>query len=263
MTSDSRDTDSDMTEKDADSRLRNERPTDYYAWDPKIETELPPTALGIAWSGIVLAAACYPIVVEFIQLGWMTIAYGSGSFSPDMLGRMLGLSMVSLITGLVYGIIMSIPAFLFTVLLSMSFRGIVSDRGASGIYGGMTGFLCTSWGGLLTFILVDGPPGYEGLLFLVPVSILAVVMGHVGAILAGYRRRHDGFPFFNPIFSFEKQITIGYLMKLTVLVAVLVIAFKAAGSAGLCIGITWLVYLLVQMLLLIVEHWITRWLKPC
>ena len=50
-------------------------------------------------------------------------------------------------------------------------------------------------------------------------------------------------------------------MKLTVIVAVLVVVLKAAGMAGLHVGFAWFAYLLIQTLLLICDHWITHWLR--
>ena len=169
--------------------------------------------------------------------------------------------MICFAVGLIYGIIMSIPAFFPTQLLRWILKGIVSDRGVSGIYGGMTGFLCVSGGGLFVATGMPSMQNWQMWLPLVLAMLLAVVMGYVGAILVGYRKRDDGFPFYEPIFSFEKQISIGYMMKLTFIVAAVVAILKAAGVAGLYIGITWAVYLLTQTLLLVCDHWITRWLS--
>ena len=188
---------------------------------------------------------------------WATLAFGFEPLSPDAVGEFILFVLVSLMIGTIYGVIMSAPAYLLTQLLRWSLKGIVSDRGAAGIFGGMTGFLCTSGGGLFFAYL----PFYGEIWDLLPlflISILAIAMGHVGAICAGYRRRVTGFPFFVPIFSFKKQITISYLMKLTLILAVLAALFKAAGTAGVNIGIAWSTYLLVQTLLLICDHWITR-----
>ena len=91
-------------------------------------------------------------------------------------------------------------------------------------------------------------------------AVAAIGMGHAGAILAGYRKRHDGFPFFEPIFSSQKQLTIRFLFKVTLIVAVLAAVFKATGPIAQNVALTWMAYLLFQTLLLVCDHWITRWL---
>ena len=154
---------------------------------------------------------------------------------------------------------MSIPAFGLTQFVRWSLKGIISERGVSGIYGGMTGFLCSSGGGLFFANWLPEMRSWEEWLAVVLASILAIVMGHCGAIWMGYRRRQEAFPFFEPIFAGEKQLTIGYLMKLTFVVALFAGAFKAAGPAGFYIGIAWLVYFFTQALLLACDHWITLW----
>ena len=162
--------------------------------------------------------------------------------------------------GLIYGIIMTIPAYGLTQLLRWRLKGVISDRGVSGIFGGMTGFLCISGGGLYLVSLMNYFDIWDLLVYSSAI-LLAVVVGYLGAILAGYRRRNEGFPFFEPIFLVKKQITISSLMKLTLIVAVLVVVFKATGIISLYIGGLWLAYLLVQTLLLVVDNWIMRWLR--
>ena len=257
MTSDPSNIDPDISELVSELSQKSNR---HLARGGTEEPELPPMALGIAWGGIVLAATCFPVVLGCIQMAGVLI-YGAWKFSPENLGALIVVVMLSLAVGLIYGTVMSIPAFFLTVFLSLSLKGILSNRAESGIFGGMTGFLCTTWGGWFTFGITDQRYGFEALCVLACVSILAIVMGHTGAILAGYRKRNDGFPFFEPIFSREKKITIVYLMKLTFFVAVLAVACKAAGLSGICIGITWSIYLLVQALLLVAEHWAIRWLS--
>ena len=224
------------------------------------EITLDPKPLVNVWSGIVLAATCYPVVLVGLVSAVYTVS-GSGPSSLSYLGVLLLFALASQIIGLLYGIFMSGPAFVLAQVLRWSLKGIISGRGASGIFGGMTGFLCVSGGGL--FYTSGMPPLHAwqawGPVFLT--SLLAVVMGYVGAIWMGYRKQTVGFPFFEPIFSFEKQITIAYLMKLTFVVAAISVVFKAAGPAGLGIGIAWLVYLPVQTLLLVCDHWFTLWLS--
>ena len=156
---------------------------------------------------------------------------------------------------------MAVPAFLLARLLMWSLKDIISSRAASGIFGGLTGFLCISGGGL--FFINGFPPAsdMELRLFVLFLPLLAIVMGYVGALCSGYLSRFDGFPFYEPLFTFKKQITISYLMKVTLIVAVLAAIFKATGTGGINIGLAWLGYLLVQTLLLIGDHWLTRFLS--
>ena len=268
MTSNLPNTDSDTDKPVPDPRPASKR---RVAWEHKgnavadtrslPELELAP--LDLVWSGIVLAAAFYPIVLGGFLLVFLLFAYGFKDLSFDVFVSGFSVFACSVFVGLIYGIIVSIPAFFLTQLLRWSLQGVISDRGMSGIYGGMTGFLCTCGSGLLSAIATGLPSSgnwYEWLPFAL-MSVLAIVMGHFGAIWTGYRKRHVGFPFFEPIFSFDKQITISYLMKLTFIVAGLTVAFKAAGTAGLYIGIAWLTYLFVQTFLLVCDHWITLWLS--
>ena len=238
------------------------KPARRVAWeydgDPKTKVKLAPTALGLVWSGIVLAAACYPIVVGTGLTVWLTLLFGLVPVSLEGILSLAFFLFIGFVVGLIYGIIMSVPAYFLTQSLSWSLQGVISERGASGIYGGMTGFLCVSGGGLFFVDAVPYLGGWNEWLPQLLVLMLAVVMGHSGAILVGYRKRKAGFPFFMPIFSFEKQVTISYLMKLTFLIAAVSVILKAAGPAGLCIGIAWLLYAITQALLLGCDHWLTR-----
>ena len=219
---------------------------------------LPPPPLAVAWSGIVQASGCFPIVLGGIVVFCFAFAKGFQDVSTDLL-RSLIFVIPSFIAGASFGILLSIPAFFLTQFLRWSLSGIVSERGASGIYGGMTGFVCFSWSGV--FFTLPFSRDWVGWVQFILVLQLAVVMGYAGAIWAGYRKRNAGFPFYEPIFSQEKQITIGVLMKLTLIAAALSAISKAAGSDGWCIGIASAVYLLLQTLLLFGDHWLTRWMK--
>ena len=250
-----------------DERAPDPRPQTRVAWEhdegvesePELEFNLGP--LDMVWFGVVLAAAFYPTVIGALVLLFSTLAFGFAGVSLDAILMAAVFVMFSFVVGLIYGALMSIPAFFLTQLLRWSFKGIISERGICGAYGGMTGFLCTSGGGL--FITNGMPPlqDWEQWTTAILVSLLAVVMGYAGAVWFGYRKRNKGFPFFEPIFSFEKQITIGYLMKLTFIVAALCVGLKSAGMAGFYIGFAWSLYLLAQTLLLVCDHWLTRWLK--
>ena len=223
--------------------------------ETKSEPKRNPTPLDV-WSGIVFAAAFYPFVLAAIVIGWMLLL----DINPEQIGTMIVVLPLGLMAGTFYGIIMSIPAFLLTQLLCWSLNGVVSERGASGIYGGMTGFLCISGGGLF---LTNEMPSFHEWEIWVPwifAYLLAIVMGYGGAIWFGYKKRHKGFPFFEPIFSFGKQITISYLMKLTFIVAASSIILKATNGS-FYIVIAWSSYFIVQILLLVCDHWVTFWLS--
>ena len=262
MISDPSNIDLDKAEQEPEPESKpNLRAAWEHRGDPESKPESPVTPLGIAWFGIVLAAACYPIVITIISVVYSMVAYGVVRLPVHVIGMAVMFLTISFIIGMIYGAVMAVPAFLLTRLLSWSLQGMVSDRGASGIFGGLTGFLSISGCGLF---FVDGTStfrSWEQWLFFVSMPVAAIVMGYVGAIWAGYLKRNEGFPFYEPIFSLEKQITILYLMQLTLVVAVLAVGFKAAGAGGVNVGTAWLIYLLLQILLLVCDHGITRWLS--
>ena len=149
----------------------------------KSEPEVPP-ALAFALPGVLLAIVCYLIMVEVVFLVWSPLLPGFARSSSDLFARLLFSSVIVLVGGLIYGIIVSLLALLLKKFLCRILIGILSDRGASGIYGGLTGFLCVSGGGLY----YCGGIGFSGKWFPLVVfgSLLAITMGHGGAILAGY-----------------------------------------------------------------------------
>ena len=261
MISDSPSQDNDMPQQAGRPPVASRRAAWEYQGDVDWQPFSVQVPLDIVWSGIVIAAACYPLVVGAIILVAMGWPFGFEGFSFDVAATILWVSLVCFVIGLFYGILMTVPAYFATQFIRWILKGVISERGVSGIYGGMTGFLCVSGGGFFIASEMYAMRTLDTWLPMVFALLLAVVMGYVGAIWAGYRKQKAGFPFFEPIFSFDKQITIGYLMKLTFLVAALSVAFKAAGPLGLSIGISWLVYLLVQTLLLVCDHWLTGWLS--
>ena len=221
---------------------------------------MPRLQLFSVWYGIVLAAGCFPCVLMLITLARSTVTFDFPRSLPETLISIPFIFAISIpagIAGLIWGSVISLPAYLLTQWLGWILKGILSDRGAIGIFGGLTGFLCTTGGGL---IFADAGPAPFDFWFL---PLLAIAMGHLGATWACYseRNRKPYVDFFEPILSLEKQITIGFLMKLTVAVALLVVILKAAGTAGLNIGIAWGFYIVVQACLLFCDHLITRWLS--
>ena len=255
MRSDSSNTDRAMAEPLPTLRARSKR---RKAWGVDGEPELTQGPLGIVWPGILFAAGYYPIVIGGCMMVSWAWKDGLRGLAVDGAIAIFGIFLLSFVLGVIYALIMTIPAFYLTQGLRWSLQGIVSGRGASGIYGGMTGFLCTSGGGLF---LIGGVPPLRNWTPSILAMLLAVVMGYVGAIWIGYQKRTEGYPFFEPIFSNKKQIAISFLLKLTFVIALVSVVLKAAGAAGFYIGTAWLVYLLTQTLLLVCDFWITRWLR--
>ena len=274
MTSDSLNTDHDLSEQVSGQRPRISRYEDSYDpnaendpdlasvradWkyggNPRSETEMSLSPFGMVWPGVVLASACCPIVIAGVML-----IYGLFYLGLPWLefGLVLSFLVIGFFVGMISGVIMSIPAFVLTQFLYWSFNGILSTRGATVIFGGMTGFLCVFLGIFISDQGIPADPDWQTIIATFLVVLVSVAMGYVGAYWAGFLGRYDDFPFFEPILNVEKQITIGFLFRLTLMVAVLAVIFKAAG---LYIGITWLAYLLVQLFLLLFDHWITRWLS--
>ena len=78
------------TERDkTGSRPRAQR---RVAWEQKggvdTDPEQPPTPLASAWSGILLAAACYPIVVVGIVMTYRAFVFGLVDFPENSIGML-------------------------------------------------------------------------------------------------------------------------------------------------------------------------------
>lgn len=229
-------------------------------WKTGSDLQMPRSPTAIAWYGIVLAAGLYPIVVVVGVLIFEGFRLGIPN-GPEVIFWMLCGLLFSFTVGSILGIIMTIPAYLLLQLFGWISGDVISSRGASGVYGGLTGFLASTGGGSsfigLTYLRYDDR---EFWFFCLLLPLLAIVMGYVGAIWAGYRNRNQGFPFFEPLFVVEQQFTIWFLMKLTTIVAVLVVLCKAAGEPGLHVGIAWAAYCVVQTLLLLCDHGLRYWI---
>jgi hypothetical protein len=252
----------DATEPISDSDPQRKRRQRWeFDWESESVREIRPTPLGTASRGIVLAAGCYPIAQGFFIIVWESLSNKFTGFHPEMLGLLAIQIVLMFLTGMMYGFFILFPAYLLTELIGWSLGDIISSRGACGVYGGLTGFLCVTGGGTFFPNRLPTPLDSELLVFLLLASLLAVVMGHIGAIWWGYRKRNDGFPFFDPIISVDHKITIGVLMKLTFVVAILAMIFKAVGEKGLFVAIAWIVYFCAQGLLLVCDRWVTCWLR--
>ena len=231
-----------------------------YDWKTESVRRMPRAPLLIAWYGIVFAAGCYPIVLSILVFAYWRPDLGFSTYAEMIIAVLCGL-VIWFSLAMIYGIVMSIPAYLMLKFFGWILKAPVSSRAASGIYGGLTGFMCLTGGGLFLAI-TELPSGddLEGLYFLIFTVVLAVVVGHLGAVWAGYRYRNQGFPFFDSIIPTNQKITIGFLMKLTAVVAVAATMCKAIGLAGLYVGIIWMAYFAVQLILLYCDHLFTRWL---
>ena len=236
------------------------RPIWEYDWKTESVRRMPRAPLLIAWYGIVFAAGCYPIVLSILVFAYWRPDLGFSTYAEMIIAVPCGL-VIWFSLAMIYGIVMSIPAYLMLKFFGWILKAPVSSRAASGIYGGLTGFMCLTGGGLFLAI-TELPSGddLEGLYFLIFTVVLAVVVGHLGAVWAGYRYRNQGFPFFDSIIPTNQKITIGFLMKLTAVVAVAATMCKAIGLAGLYVGIIWMAYFAVQLILLYCDHLFTRWL---
>ena len=214
--------------------------------------------MATAWFGIVFAAGLFPLAVFGIT--FVCVLFSEGlRFQLDVFGDVIPGTLLLFVIGIFYGIVMTIPAYVLLKLFDWVSGGVISERGASGVYGGLVGFLCTTGGGLFFASHQGGQFNRSAVYFGVLVPLLAIVMGYVGAVWAGYRSRHVDFPYFEPLVVFEQQFSIAYLMKLTVFVAVLAVICKAVGSAGFVIGLYWVFCCVVQSCLLLCDYWIQQW----
>jgi len=227
-----------------------------YDWRTESVRQMPRTPMAISWYGIVLAMGCYPIVIAVIVVVALIFIHGI-SFQPEMIVGAIVFVVVGFPVGAILGAIMAVPAYLLLQVVGWVSGGAISSRGASGVFGGLTGFLCSTGSGL--FIIYSWGSLTE-LIVTVVASLLAIVMGYFGAIGVGYRYRSEGYPFFESLFAVNKQFSIWSMLKLTTLVAVLSVICKAAGPVGFSLGIAWAAYTVVQVLLLLGDHWFGCWM---
>ena len=147
------------------------------------------------WYGVVLAAACYPVVFGLFLLVFFGLPFGFQVLTVKLSAMLLWGSVFCFIFGLLGGIVVSVPAYFVTRFLRWSLQGVISERGVSGMYGGMVGFLLVSGGGLFVG-WTTAMRNMDACLLYAFAFLLAIVMGHFGAICAGYRKQKAGFPFF-------------------------------------------------------------------
>lgn len=186
------------------------RPIWEYDWKTESVRRMPRAPLLIAWYGIVFAAGCYPIVLSILVFACWRPDLGFSTYAEMIIAVPCGL-VIGFSLAMIYGIVMSIPAYLLLKFFGWILKAPISSRAMSGIYGGLTGFMCVTGGGLFLAI-TELPPGddLEGLYFSIFTVVLAVVVGHLGAVWAGYRYRNQGFPFFDSIIPTNQKITIGF-----------------------------------------------------
>ena len=217
------------------------------------------TQMTISWCGIVIAAGSYPIVMGAFFFGFLFFTDGI-PLNSEMIFSVFFYVVIGSLLGAIYGMVMSIPAYLLLQVFGWIAGGAITERGASGVFGGLTGFLASTSVSLFIF-------GHEWIMFPVEVITfmgttvpLAIAMGYLGAIGAGYRYRFDGYPFYDSPFAMNKQFSIWSMLKLTVLVAVSTVIFKAVGPLGLSLGIALAGYGVLQLFLLLCDHWCGCWM---
>ena len=236
----------------------NLKPIWEYDWKTESVRQMPRTPMAISWYGIVLAMGCYPIVMGAFVIAFAIFTNGMIPLNAAMILGAILYVVISFPVGAICGMVMTIPAYLLLQVIGWISGGTISGRGASGVFGGLTGFLFSTGGGL--FFIYPWMDAIQVLAYMGTASLLAIVMGYFGAIGVGYRYRFDGYPFFDSLFAVDRNFSIWSLLKLTTLVAVLTVVLKALGPLGLSLGIAWAVYGVVQVLLLLGDHWYGCWM---
>lgn len=213
--------------------------------------------LTTAWGGIVLAGGFFPVIVFLSATCFFAFSQGIVVFlqelQPETVIVIPGLAAAFCI-GLVYAVIMSIPAFLLLQLFRLLTNWMLTDRGACGVFGGLTGFLCAKGCGTLP------PLGWsEFHLQHILIVAAATSLGHFGAVYIGFlHRQKTSFPFLAPLLDPNKRISIKFLMLVTVAIAIMVVAFKAIGPPGLVVGIYCAGYSIFQIAALLLERYILK-----
>ena len=239
-------------------RPANLKPIWEYDWKTESTRQFPRTPMAISWYGIVLAMGCYPIVMGALIVAIAIFTHGFASLSPEMILGAILYVVIGFPGGAICGMVMTIPAYLLLQVIGWISGGSISVRGASGVFGGLTGFLCSTGGGL--FFIGPWMDYMQVLIIMGTGSLLAIVMGYFGAIGVGYRYRFDGYPFCDSLFVVDQHFSIWSMLKLTTWIVVLTVTLKAAGLVGLHLGIAWAVYGVLQVLLVLGDHWFGCWM---
>lgn len=137
------------------------------------------SAIVVSWIGIIVAGGLYPILV--ISGGWLFMVFSNG-LSPDLgidnaLAGILWLFFPAIL-GMFLAAISSALSCLFTVMINWTFGNIFSPRIAVSVCGGLAGFLAT------LPIWLGAPADLLAFTFF---SVLAMVMGHIGAIYSVWK----------------------------------------------------------------------------
>ena len=133
------------------------RPIWEYDWKTESVRRMPRAPLLIAWYGIVFAAGCYPIVLSILVFAYWRPTTGFPIYPEVIIAVPCGL-VIGFSLAMIYGIVMSIPAYLMLKFFGWILKAPISSRAMSGIYGGLTGFMCVTGGGLFLAI-TELPPG--------------------------------------------------------------------------------------------------------
>jgi hypothetical protein len=217
-----------------------------------------PTVLGQAWLGTIIAGGLYPWVISGLMLVIVGIQYRFDEIDViEGLVSAIPFLATTFFVGMIYAMIMTVPAYGLLQFFRICTQSTLTKRGTAGVFGGLTGFLCTTGGGLL--LLPTDNIDVSGALFYGGAVAIAVSLGHLGAITICYLRRDRLSRFYDPFLVPGRQVSIKLLMGVTFGFALFIAACKAAGPTGLLIGIMWSLYVAFQTLLLLLENaWRTR-----
>lgn len=196
----------------------------------------------VAFVGTLSAGVLYPtaaVCVAILLPGYQSIL---GPPSPIefalVLAGWLAVSMLSFSISIASFILSTIVVWIVKIWYARLFV----PRMAFAVAGGLSGaipFLLAYW--------FDG-----NRLMIIPFFLLAVVMGHSGAVVAGYRSQYR-ILFLQPVIPSQFPIRLRDLFSLTVVVA-FVLLFQRLS--GLPLFLPLMVYLGWQFVLLVVDEWI-------
>lgn len=210
-----------------------------------------------AWNGIGCAGAAYGAFLVFVG-ATILVVFGSQQL-PTIEVFFLGLLMVAIgsLIGAVFGyavaVVAAIASWGISGALIACFPNLISPRAALAGTGGLTGFLATAM-----FWLTPRHFGFnaEGILLWFLVTA-AIVMGHFGCVIYGYRSSQAQV-FFQPVWLPCRSFTVRNLLALTVWCAVLVLIGRLVFSVSRAIEAIPL-YLLVQVVCLWLDERLRRW----
>ena len=196
----------------------------------------------IAFVGTLVAGFLYPIMTVamciFLPVYQSILRPQTSVELLLVLAGLLAVSMLSFSISMMSFIVSSVVIWVFKIWYARLFL----PRIAFAIAGGLSG--------AIPFIVAFGIMRYW--LMIVPFFLLAVAMGHFGAVIAGYRSQYQ-IQFLQPVIPSQFPIRLIDLFILTVAVAVVLLLQRLSGLQ-LVLPLT--IYLGWQFVLLIVDEWI-------